>query len=53
MNAIHNPMHVHDIHATIRQLAWVGSSLKLTHRHNSQDVRLTDVYGNVIHDILT
>jgi hypothetical protein len=26
--------------------------LKLTYRHNSRDVRLTDVFGNVIHDVI-
>ena len=52
MNAIHNPVHVHDIHATILHLLGLDH-LKLTYRHNSRDVRLTDVFGNVIHDIIT
>ena len=25
---------------------------RLTYRHNSRDFRLTDVYGNVVHDII-
>ena len=51
MNAIHNVVHVHDIHATILHLLGLDH-LKLTYRHNSRDVRLTDVFGNVIHDIV-
>ncbi len=51
MNAVENPVHVHDVHATILLLLGLDH-LKLTYRHNSQDVRLTDVFGNVIHDIL-
>jgi hypothetical protein len=26
---------------------------RLTYRHAGRDFRLTDVYGNVVHDILT
>ena len=51
MNAIHNAVHVHDIHATILHLLGLDH-LQLTYRHNSRDVRLTDVFGNVIHDIV-
>ena len=46
MNAIHNAVHVHDIHATILHLLGLDH-LQLTYRHNSRDVRLTDVFGNV------
>ena len=52
MNAIHNAVHVHDIHATILHLLGLDH-LQLTYRHNSRDVRLTDVFGNVIHDIVS
>ena len=51
MNAIVNPVHIHDIHATILHLLGIDH-LKLTYRQNSQDVRLTDVFGNVIHEIV-
>ena len=51
MNAIENPVHVHDLHATILYLLGLDH-LKLTYRHNSQDVRLTDVFGKVIHNVL-
>jgi hypothetical protein len=50
--ATENPVHVHDLHATI--LALLGFDHKqLTYRYNGRDFRLTDVYGNVIQDILT
>ena len=48
MNAIHNAVHVHDIHATILHLLGLDH-LQLTYRHNSRDVRLTDVFGNPRH----
>jgi len=51
MNAIENPVHVHDVHATILHLLGLDH-LKLTYRHNSQDMRLTDVFGKIINDIL-
>ena len=51
MNAVDHPVHIHDIHATILHLLGLDH-LKLTYRQNSRDVRLTDVFGNVIHDIL-
>ena len=51
MNAVENRVHIHDLHATILHLLGLDHE-KLTYRYNSRDVRLTDVYGNVIHDIL-
>tara|TARA_B100000614_G_scaffold230435_1_gene223731 strand:+ start:540 stop:800 length:261 start_codon:yes stop_codon:yes gene_type:complete len=51
MNAIHNAVHVHDIHATILHLLGLDH-LQLTYRHNSRDVRLTDVFGKVIQGIV-
>lgn len=43
---------VHDLHATIlHQLGF--DHTQLTYRYSGRDFRLTDVYGNVIHDILT
>jgi len=46
-----NPVHVHDLHATILHLLGFDHT-KLTYRHAGRDYRLTDVYGNVIHDIV-
>jgi hypothetical protein len=42
---------LHDFHATILHLLGLDHE-QLTYRHNSRDVRLTDVFGNVIHDII-
>ena len=46
-----NPVSVHDIHATILHLLGVDHT-RLTYRHNGRDFRLTDVAGNVLHEIL-
>ena len=42
---------VHDLHATILHLTGVDHE-RLTYRFNGRDFRLTDVYGNVVRDIL-
>ena len=49
--AIEKPVHVHDIHATILYLMGIDH-LKLTYRYSGRDFRLTDVSGNVLHEIL-
>lgn len=46
-----NRVHVHDFHATILHLLGIDHE-KLTFRHAGRDYRLTDVYGNVVHDII-
>ena len=51
MSAVKNAVHVHDVHATILHLLGLDHE-KLTYRHNSRDLRLTDVFGNVIHEII-
>jgi Protein of unknown function (DUF1501) len=43
-------MHVHDLHATILHLLGLDHQ-RLTFRHAGRDFRLTDVYGNVVHEI--
>ena len=45
------PVHVHDLHATLLQLLGFDHQ-KFTYRYAGRDFRLTDVYGNVIHDII-
>ncbi len=45
------PVHVHDFHATILHLMGLNHE-KLTYRHGGRDYRLTDLYGNVVKDIL-
>ena len=49
--AIEKPVHVHDLHATILHLMGIDHT-KLTYRFSGRDFRLTDVAGNVIHDII-
>ena len=44
-------MDMHDLHATILYLMGIDHS-KLTYRYSGRDFRLTDVFGNVQHDIL-
>jgi len=45
-------VHIHDFHATLLYLLGVDHE-KLTYRHAGRDFRLTDVFGNVVHDILS
>jgi hypothetical protein len=46
-----NEVHIHDFHATILHLMGLNHEA-LTFRHAGRDFRLTDVAGNVVHDIL-
>ena len=45
-----NPMHVHDLHATLLHLMGFDHE-KLTFRHAGRDFRLTDVRGHVVHEM--
>ncbi len=47
-----DPVHVHDLHATILHLFGLDHK-KLTHRFQGRDFRLTDVSGNVVRKLLT
>jgi uncharacterized protein DUF1501 len=49
--AAERPVHVHDFHATILHLFGFDHE-RLTYRHAGRDYRLTDVYGEVVRDIL-
>jgi hypothetical protein len=49
--AVDNPVHVHDLHATILYQLGIDHT-KLTYRYSGRDFRLTDVAGKVIHDII-
>jgi hypothetical protein len=46
-----NPVHVHDVHATMLHLLGIDHT-KLTYRQQGRDYRLTDVFGKVINPIL-
>jgi hypothetical protein len=50
-NITENPVHINDFHATILHLFGLDH-LKLTHRFQGRDYRLTDVAGNVIPALL-
>ncbi|MBI1373220.1 MAG: DUF1501 domain-containing protein [Phycisphaera sp.] len=49
--AVDNKVHIHDLHATILHLLGLDHE-RLTYRYAGRDFRLTDVYGNVVHDII-
>jgi len=49
--AVTNPVHVHDLHATILHLMGFDHE-RLTYRYASRDFRLTDVHGRVMQGIL-
>ena len=47
-----NPVHMHDLHATILYALGLDHE-RLTFRHAGRDFRLTDVFGNIVHDVLS
>jgi hypothetical protein len=49
--AVQDPVHVHDLHATILQLLGFDHE-KFTFRHAGRDFRLTDVHGQVVRDLI-
>ena len=51
LSAIENKVHIHDLHATMLHLLGIDHT-KLTYRFGGRDMRLTDVYGEVVHGIL-
>ena len=50
-NILKDPVHVHDLHATILHLLGVDHT-KLTFHYQGRDFRLTDVHGKIIESIL-
>jgi uncharacterized protein (DUF1501 family) len=50
-NAIKDPVHVHDLHATLLHLLGFDHT-KLTYRFQGRDFRLTDVHGEVVQKLL-
>ena len=51
MNAVENPVHVHDFQATLLHLLGIDHE-RLTFKHQGRRFRLTDVHGEVVRDIL-
>ena len=46
-----NPVHVHDLHATMLHLLGMDHE-KLTYRYAGRDFRLTDVHGDLVKEII-
>ncbi|MGH7140257.1 MAG: DUF1501 domain-containing protein [Pirellulales bacterium] len=51
-NVAADPVHVHDLHATLLHLLGFDHT-RLTYRFQGRDYRLTDVHGQVVKEILT
>jgi uncharacterized protein (DUF1501 family) len=49
--AVENPLEIHDLHATMLHLLGVDHK-KFTYRFSGRDIRLTDVHGHVVEEIL-
>ena len=49
--AVENRVHIHDLQATILHLMGFDHE-RLTYRTAGRDFRLTDVHGNVVHDLI-
>ncbi len=49
--AVENKVHLHDLHATMLHLLGLDH-LKLTYKYAGRDFRLTDVHGEVVHEII-
>jgi len=50
-HAIENKLEIHDLHATMLHLLGIDHT-RLTVRFSSRDMRLTDVHGHVVHEIM-
>jgi hypothetical protein len=49
--AVDRPVEIHDLHATMLHCLGVDHT-RQTYRFGGRDMRLTDVFGHVVHDIL-
>lgn len=50
-NIVENPVDIHDLHATLLHCLGIDHK-KLTFLYQGRDFRLTDVFGNVVEDLL-
>ena len=50
-NIVEDPVHVHDLHATLLHLLGVDHE-RLTYFYQGRDFRLTDVHGKVVRPLL-
>jgi hypothetical protein len=51
-NIVRDPVHVHDINATILHCMGFDHE-RLTYRYQGRDFRLTDIHGKVVESILS
>ncbi len=52
MDVIEDPIHVHDLNATVLHLLGIDHE-KLTYRYQGREFRLTDVHGHTVRNILS
>lgn len=50
-HVVENPVHVHDVQATILHALGLDH-LRLTYTYQGRQYRLTDIHGNIVHDLL-
>jgi len=50
-NITNDPVHVHDLHATILRMLGIDHE-RLTYKHQGRRYRLTDVHGTVVEDLM-
>ncbi|MBX3440859.1 MAG: DUF1501 domain-containing protein [Planctomyces sp.] len=50
-NVLEKPVHIHDLNATILHCLGINHE-QLTYRFQGRDFRLTDIHGEIVHDIL-
>jgi hypothetical protein len=50
-NVSENPVHIHDLHATMLHLLGIDHT-RLTYKYQGRYFRLTDVHGHLIRDIM-
>ncbi len=51
-NVVRDPVHVHDINATILHLLGIDHT-RLTYRYQGRDFRLTDIHGELVKGVLS
>ncbi len=51
-NVVSDSVHIHDLHATFMHLLGIDHE-RLTFKYQGRHFRLTDVHGNVIHELLS
>ena len=50
-HAIENRLEIHDLHATMLHLVGIDHT-RLSVRFSGREMRLTDVFGHVVHDVI-